>query len=71
MNKLIASIGGIGYIKGGGTIAAAVTCGAIWLLWSAGISVFPFTVLCVAVTLLVINTGADFSTNKNIKTVEP
>jgi hypothetical protein len=26
---------------------------------------------CVAVTLLVINTGADFSTNKNIKTVEP
>ncbi|PYB71020.1 hypothetical protein DMX11_21250 [Pseudomonas sp. LB-090624] len=26
---------------------------------------------CVAVTLVVINTGADFSTNKNIKTVEP
>jgi len=26
---------------------------------------------CVAVALLVINTGADFSTNKNIKTVEP
>ncbi|AYG45917.1 hypothetical protein DV532_17115 [Pseudomonas sp. Leaf58] len=26
---------------------------------------------CVAVTLTVINTGADFSTNKNIKTVEP
>ena len=26
---------------------------------------------CVAITLVVIDTGADFSTNKNIKTVEP
>lgn len=33
MNKLIASWFGIGYIKGGGTIAAAVTCGLLYLLW--------------------------------------
>jgi hypothetical protein len=26
---------------------------------------------CVAITLAVIDTGADFSTNKNTKTVEP
>ncbi len=35
MYKIIASICGIGFIKGGGTIAAAVTCGLIWLLWLA------------------------------------
>lgn len=35
MNKLIASWFGIGYIKGGGTIAAAVTCGLLYLLWMA------------------------------------
>lgn len=33
MNKLIASIFGIGYVKGGGTLAAIVTCPFIWLLW--------------------------------------
>ena len=33
MDKVIASWFGIGYIKGGGTIAAAVTCGLIYLLW--------------------------------------
>jgi len=35
MNKLIATWFGIGYIKGGGTIAAAVTCGLIWLFWQS------------------------------------
>ncbi|MEP6611040.1 MAG: phosphatidylglycerophosphatase A [Mucilaginibacter sp.] len=33
LNKIIASIFGIGYLKGGGTYAALVTCGFIWLLW--------------------------------------
>jgi phosphatidylglycerophosphatase A len=33
MNKLIASIFGIGYAKGGGTLAAIVTCPLIWLIW--------------------------------------
>lgn len=31
--KIIASIFGIGFLKGGGTYAAIVTCGFIWLLW--------------------------------------
>ena len=33
MNKAIASIFGIGFIKGGGTVAAIVTCAFIYLLW--------------------------------------
>ena len=33
MNKLIASWFGIGYAKGGGTYAAIVTCGIIYLFW--------------------------------------
>jgi len=33
MNKAIASIFGIGFIKGGGTVAAVVTCAALYLLW--------------------------------------
>ncbi|PJJ83420.1 phosphatidylglycerophosphatase A family protein [Mucilaginibacter auburnensis] len=57
MNKLIASIGGIGYIKGGGTIAAAVTCGSIWLLWHGGVSPLVFFALCIAVTLLGVFVG--------------
>ena len=52
MNKLIASIFGIGYIKGGGTIAAAVTCGIIWLLWTGGVSQHVFLAMCLVVTLI-------------------
>ncbi len=37
MNKLIASIFGIGYIKGGGTLAAIVTCPLIWVIWQSNI----------------------------------
>jgi phosphatidylglycerophosphatase A len=33
MNKFIASIAGIGFLKGGGTYAAMVTCGFMWLNW--------------------------------------
>lgn len=57
MNKLIASIGGIGYVKGGGTLAAAVTCGLIWLLWHGNISSPLFVLLCIAVTLLGVFVG--------------
>jgi phosphatidylglycerophosphatase A len=37
MNKLIASILGIGYAKGGGTLAAIVTCPLIWVIWQSNI----------------------------------
>lgn len=38
LNKIIASVGGIGYVgKGGGTVAALVFC-VIWLLLPAGYS---------------------------------
>ncbi|MBK0379134.1 phosphatidylglycerophosphatase A family protein [Mucilaginibacter segetis] len=33
MHKLIASIFGIGYVKGGGTLAAIVTCPLIYWIW--------------------------------------
>jgi phosphatidylglycerophosphatase A len=35
INKIIASIFGIGFLKGGGTYAAIVTCGFIYLLWQS------------------------------------
>ncbi|MGY3214251.1 phosphatidylglycerophosphatase A family protein [Mucilaginibacter sp. HD30] len=57
MNKLIASILGIGYIKGGGTIAAAVTCVIIWLLWIAGVSPHVFLAMCLSVTLIGVYVG--------------
>lgn len=33
VNKAIASIGGVGFLKGGGTYAAILTCGLIWVWW--------------------------------------
>jgi phosphatidylglycerophosphatase A len=57
VNKLIASIFGIGYIKGGGTIAAAVTCGIIWMLWANGVSPHLFLAGCLAVTLIGVYVG--------------
>lgn len=59
MNKLIASIFGIGYIKGGGTIAAAVTSIIIYFLWRYPLwqQVLPFTSLGVAITLLGVYVG--------------
>ena len=57
MNKLIASIFGIGYIKGGGTIAAAVTCGIIWLLWANGVSPHLFLAEGLIVTLIGVYVG--------------
>jgi phosphatidylglycerophosphatase A len=59
MNKLIATWFGIGYIKGGGTIAAAVTCGLIWLLWptAAGQSNWIFLLITLIITLIGIYVG--------------
>lgn len=57
MNKLIASIFGIGYIKGGGTIAAAVTCAIIWLLWANGISPYLFLTVGLVITLIGVYVG--------------
>lgn len=59
MNKLIATWFGIGYIKGGGTIAAAVTCGLIWLFWAspAAQSTWALPLITVVVTLIGIYVG--------------
>ena len=52
--KLIASWFGIGYIKGGGTIAAAVTCIILWFLWQhnllqSNVSMAITTVIIIAI----------------------
>ncbi|TFF36345.1 phosphatidylglycerophosphatase A family protein [Mucilaginibacter psychrotolerans] len=52
MNKLIASIFGIGYAKGGGTLAAIVTCPLIWGIWQ--LSAHPAYVLFVVTILITI-----------------
>ena len=49
MSKLIASVFGIGYIKGGGTVAAAVTCLVIYFLWPLAIMQHTFSLLIVTV----------------------
>jgi phosphatidylglycerophosphatase A len=54
MNKLIASWFGIGYVKGGGTIAAAVTCGLIWLLWASPIGQSSWALPLVAIVIILI-----------------
>lgn len=53
MHKWITSCFGIGYIKGGGTIAAIVTCIGWWLLQQDGV----FNSMMVAVTVFVIVIG--------------
>lgn len=56
--KIIASIFGIGYIKGGGTLAAIVTCPFIWLLWQSGFhSPLYLLGITVIITLLGIYVG--------------
>ena len=55
MNKVIASFFGIGYIKGGGTIAAAVTCALIYLLWHSNLPPKPW--ILPAITLVILLTG--------------
>ena len=59
MNKLIASIFGIGYIKGGGTLAAMVTCILLYISWQLLGFYNPFYLLIVTIviTLLGIYVG--------------
>ncbi|RFZ94681.1 phosphatidylglycerophosphatase A [Mucilaginibacter conchicola] len=59
VNKLIASIFGIGYVKGGGTLAALVTCPFIYLLWLQPWAVNPIWLVLatVVVTLLGVYVG--------------
>lgn len=59
MNKAIASIFGIGFIKGGGTVAAVVTCAALYLLWMQSWFNNPLylLVLTILVTMLGIYVG--------------
>jgi phosphatidylglycerophosphatase A len=56
MNKLIASIFGIGYAKGGGTLAAIVTCPLIWLIWKWDMP-GALLVITILITLLGIYVG--------------
>jgi phosphatidylglycerophosphatase A len=51
LNKIIASIFGIGYLKGGGTYAALVTCGFIWLLWQNPVLQNPFYLLIITIII--------------------
>lgn len=50
---------GIGYIKGGGTIAAAVTCGLIWLFWSSsmGQTIWALPLITIMIILIGIYVG--------------
>jgi phosphatidylglycerophosphatase A len=59
MNKVIASVFGIGYIKGGGTIAAIVTCAILYLLWQQAWFANPLylLVITILITVLGIYTG--------------
>lgn len=59
MNKLIATWFGIGYIKGGGTIAAAVTCGLLFLFWASpvGQTNWALPLIIIVITLIGIYVG--------------
>lgn len=50
-NKIIASIFGIGFLKGGGTYAALVTCGGIWLLWQSQAFQNPLYLLIITILI--------------------
>lgn len=64
MNKAIASIFGVGYIKGGGTVAAVITCGLLY--WSWQFPWFGNPLWLLVLTVVVIFTGV-YTGNK----VEP
>lgn len=59
LHKIIASVAGIGYIKGGGTFAAILYC-IIWFLLPAG---FSNSYWQVAVTFIIIAIGTWSSNN--------
>jgi phosphatidylglycerophosphatase A len=52
MNKAIASIFGIGFIKGGGTLAAIVTCAFIYLLWQQPWFNSPVYLLLITIVII-------------------
>jgi len=54
MNKAIASIFGIGFIKGGGTIAAIITCAFIYLLWQQPWFNSPVYLLLITIVITVL-----------------
>jgi phosphatidylglycerophosphatase A len=54
MNKAIASIFGIGFIKGGGTLAAIVTCAFIYLLWQQPWFNSPVYLLLITIVIIVL-----------------
>jgi len=54
LNKIIASIFGIGFLKGGGTYAAIVTCGFIWLLWQSPVLQNPWYLFIITVVVTIL-----------------
>ena len=58
MFKLIAAVLGIGYVKGGGTVAAVACCLALYLSRSSGATVHPWPAALLTVGLLAIGTLA-------------
>lgn len=59
MNKLIASWFGVGYIKGGGTIAAAITCVLVYFFWQvpAGQNIWLFLAITIIINAIGIYVG--------------
>ena len=53
-HKIFSSVFGIGYIKGGGTIAAAFCCICWYMAWSGG---FPPAALSIVVTIVITLAG--------------
>ena len=54
MSKLIASVFGIGYIKGGGTVAAIVTCVALYFLWPLAIMQHTLSLIVITVVVTIV-----------------
>lgn len=54
MNKLIASVFGIGYIKGGGTYASIVTCVVLYFLWQVPAVLLPLPNVLIGLAILLI-----------------
>ena len=59
LHKLFSSVLGIGYIKGGGTIAAAVCCICWYLAWNGG---SPPVTISLVITAIITFTGVWSST---------
>ncbi|GAA4927606.1 phosphatidylglycerophosphatase A [Mucilaginibacter defluvii] len=54
MNKLIASLFGIGYIKGGGTYASIFTCVVLYFLWQVPAVLMPLPNVLIGLAILLI-----------------